>query len=56
MTSPDRVGPLTRNHATRAEQSLSWDELIIFTFVDGRKKTISHFSADQYGVDALFAS
>jgi ketosteroid isomerase-like protein len=55
LTSPDRVGLLTRNHATRSDRSLSWDELIVFTFVDGRKKRIDHFSGDQYGVDDLFA-
>jgi hypothetical protein len=54
-TSPDRVGLLTRNHATRGHRSLSWDELLVFTFVDGRKKEIAHFSGDQYGVDDLFA-
>lgn len=53
LTSPDRVGLVTRNHATREDRSLSWDELILFTFVDGRKKQISHFSGDQYGVDDL---
>ena len=55
LTSPDRVGLVTRNHATRGGRSLSWDELIVFTFVDGRKKQISHFSGDQYGVDELFS-
>jgi len=54
-TSADRVGLLTRNHATRDGRSLAWDELIVFTFVDGRKKSIAHFSGDQYGVDELFA-
>lgn len=55
MTSADRVGLLTRNHASRGGKSLSWDELIVFTFVDGRKRSISHFSGDQYGVDTLFS-
>lgn len=54
MTSHDRVGLLTQNHATRDGSSLTWDELIVFTFVSGRKKSITHFSGDQYGVDALF--
>lgn len=54
-TSPDRVGLLTRNHATRNGKSLAWDELIVFTFIDGRKKSIAHFSGDQYGVDELLA-
>ena len=55
LTSTERVGLATRNHATRGGRSPAWDELIVFTFVDGRKKAISHFSGDQYGVDALFA-
>lgn len=55
LTSDDRVGLLTRNHASRGGRSLSWDELIVFTFVEGRKKSITHFSGDQYGVDELFA-
>jgi uncharacterized protein len=55
LTSADRVGLLTRNHATRGGRSLSWDELIVFRFVEGRKKEITHFSGDQYGVDELFA-
>jgi uncharacterized protein len=54
LTSADRVGLATRNHATRDGRRLAWDELIVFTFVDGRKKEISHFSGDQYGVDLLF--
>ncbi len=54
-TSADRVGLLTRNHATRNGKSLAWDELIVFTFINGRKKSIAHFSGDQYGVDELFA-
>ncbi len=55
LTSPDRVGLLTRNHATRGGRTLAWDELIVFMFVEGRKKSIAHFAGDQYGVDALFA-
>lgn len=55
LTSAARVGLVTRNHAERAGRALSWDELIVFEFVDGRKKRISHFSGDQAGVDALFA-
>lgn len=47
LTSPDRVGLVTRNHATRQGRSLAWDELIVFTFVDGRKKATAHFSGDQ---------
>ncbi len=55
LTSGDRVGLLTRNHATRGGRTLAWDELIVFTFVEGRKRSIAHFSGDQYGVDALFS-
>ena len=52
-TSPHRVALMTHNHAARGGSSLTWDELIVFTFVDGLKKSITHFSGDQYGVDAL---
>lgn len=55
LTSAGRVGLATRNHAERNGRTLSWDELIVFEFVDGRKKRISHFSGDQEGVDAVFA-
>jgi ketosteroid isomerase-like protein len=55
LTSPDRVGLLTRNYASRNGRSLTWDELIVFKFVDGRKKSIAHFSGDQHGVDALLS-
>lgn len=55
LTSAARVGLATRNHAERGGVRLSWDELIVFEFVDGRKKRISHFSGDQAGVDRLFA-
>lgn len=55
LTSADRVGLVTRNHAERNGSRLSWDELIVFAFDDGRKRRISHFSGDQAGVDRLFA-
>ncbi len=55
LTSPDRVALATRNAATRNGRSLTWDELIVFTFLDSRKKSIAHFSGDQYGVDTLFS-
>jgi hypothetical protein len=41
LTSADRVGLATRNHATRGGRSPTWDELIVFTFVDGRKKDLA---------------
>ncbi len=53
--SPERIGLQTRNHATRNGATLTWDELIVFTFVEGRKKRIDHFAGDQYGVDELFS-
>jgi len=53
VTSPDRVGLLTLNHAERDGKRLSWDELIVFEFVDGLKKRISHFSGDQQSLDEL---
>jgi uncharacterized protein len=56
LTSADRVALVTRNHATRQGRSLSWDELILFTFVGGKKKRIQHFSGDPYAVDELFAT
>jgi uncharacterized protein len=56
LTSPDRVALLTRNHATCEGRSLSWDEVIVFQFQDGRKRRIDLYSGDQYGVDALFGS
>lgn len=55
LTSPTRVALFTRNHASRNGATLSWDEVIVFTFVDGRKKKIEHFSGDQYRVDELFS-
>lgn len=55
LTSLDPVALSTRNYAIRNGRSLDWDELIVFTFVDGRKKQIDHYSGDRYGVDDLFA-
>ena len=52
----DEVALATRNHATRNGQTLDWDEVILFTFEDGRKKRIDLLSGDQYGMDALFSS
>ena len=53
--SGDEVALATRNHARRGGESLDWDEVILFTFEDGRKKRIDLLSGDQYGMDALFA-
>lgn len=54
-TNQDSVALATVNSATRADRSLTWTEVIVFTFVEGRKKRIELTSGDQYGVDALFA-
>jgi uncharacterized protein len=51
----DRVTLSTRNHATIGGQTLAWDEAIVFEFVDGLKKRIDLFQADQGAVDAFFA-
>jgi hypothetical protein len=51
----DEVALATRNHATRDGRTLEWDEVILFTFEDGRKKRIDLLSGDQYGMDELFA-
>lgn len=53
-TSDDSVALATTNSATRGGRSLTWSEVIVFTFVDGRKKRIELTSGDQYGVDDLF--
>lgn len=53
-TSDDSVALATTNSATRGDRSLTWSEVIVFSFVDGRKKRIELTSGDQYGVDDLF--
>ena len=56
LASDDRVGLATRNHAERGGRWLSWDEVILFRFEDGRKREIDLFSGDQDAVDALLAN
>lgn len=51
----NEVALATRNQATRGGRTLDWDEVLLFTFEDGRKKRIDLLSGDQYGMDALFA-
>lgn len=50
----DKVLLETVNSATRAGAQLTWNEAILFTFVDGRKARIEMFQADQAAVDAFF--
>ena len=54
-TGGDSVALATVNSATRGGRSLTWTEVIVFTFVEGRKKRIELTSGDQYGFDALFS-
>ncbi|THF67874.1 hypothetical protein E7T06_18965 [Deinococcus sp. Arct2-2] len=56
LTSSQRVALVTRNHAARQGRQLSWDEVIVFLFQDGKKRRIDLFSGDQYGVDVLFGN
>jgi uncharacterized protein len=51
----DRVTLVTRNQAMIGNQKLAWDEAIIFEFVDGFKKRIDLFQADQAAVDQFFS-
>ena len=56
LTSAKRVALVTRNHATRQGKRLSWDEVIVFVFQNGKKRRIDLFSGDQAGVDVLFGN
>lgn len=56
LIGDESIGLVTRNHARRNGIAPAWDEIIRFTFVDGRKSQIELFSGDPYGVDALLAS
>lgn len=49
----DRIALSTRNHASIADRSLEWSEVIIFHFDNGLKKHIGLFQADQAAVDAF---
>ncbi|MDX1932039.1 MAG: nuclear transport factor 2 family protein [Capsulimonadales bacterium] len=44
----------TRNTARIGENELTWDEAILFRFVEGRKKVITLFQADQEAVDRFY--
>jgi uncharacterized protein len=55
LTCNDRVTLATVNTATIGDRCLTWNEAIVFEFVNGLKKRIDLFQADQAAVDALFA-
>lgn len=55
LTCGDRVALSTRNHATIAGEHLDWDEAIVFEFVDGVKKRIDLYQAEQETVDRFFS-
>lgn len=55
LACDDRIALATRNHAVIGERSLEWNEVIVFHFVDGVKKHIGLFQADQAAVDAFFS-
>jgi uncharacterized protein len=55
LTCSDRVTLSTRNHATIAGQQFAWDEAIVFELVDGLKKNIGLFQADQAAVDEFLS-
>ena len=56
MVSDDRVSLHTVNHAERNGQSLTWNEVIVFAFRNGKKAQIELLSGDSYGFDAMFGS
>jgi len=56
LACDDHIALSTRNHASIKGRSLEWDEVIVFHFVDGLKKRIDLFQADQAAVDAFFLS
>jgi uncharacterized protein len=55
LTCGDRVALSTSNTASIGDQSLIWDEAIVFEFVDGLKQRIDLFQADQKAVDNFFS-
>jgi uncharacterized protein len=56
LASGDRIALATRNRATIADRFFEWDEVIVFEFVDGLKKRIDLFQADQSAVDSFFGT
>ena len=54
LTCNDRVTLSTVNTASIGANSLTWHEAIVFEFVDGVKKRIDLFQADQAAVDGFF--
>jgi uncharacterized protein len=54
LTCNERITLSTVNTATIGDRSLTWNEAIVFEFVDGLKKRIDLFQADQSAVDAFF--
>jgi ketosteroid isomerase-like protein len=55
LTCEDRVTLVTRNHATIAGHKFAWDEAIVFEFIDGVKKRVDLYQAEQVAVDHFFA-
>ena len=55
FTTEEHVTLITRNHARLGERALSWDEVIVFRFVAGKKKRIDLFSGAPDAVAAFFA-
>jgi uncharacterized protein len=54
LTCNDRVTLSTVNTATIGDKTLTWDEAIVFEFVNGLKQRIDLYQADQSAVDAFF--
>jgi uncharacterized protein len=56
LVSGERVALSTSNKATIKGETLIWDEVIVFEFVDGLKQRIDQFQSDGARVDAFFNS
>jgi uncharacterized protein len=56
LVSGDQIALSTQNLARIGDQSLAWDEVIVFEFVGGLKQRITLFQGDQQAVDAFFSA
>jgi uncharacterized protein len=56
LVSGERVALSTSNKATIKDQTFTWDEVIVFEFVNGLKQRIDQFQSDGDSVDAFFNS
>jgi uncharacterized protein len=56
LVSGERVALSTSNKATIKGETLIWDEVIVFEFVDGLKQRIDQFQSEGARVDAFFNS